>query len=68
MILMFTACSILLSGSCEVKTIPLRPEITANQCFMFGQMGVAEWARDHPNYVYPNGYKCKSANQDMVKI
>lgn len=68
MILFFTACSILLTGQCEVKQIPLRPEITAQQCFMFGQFGVSEWARDHPNYVYPSGYKCKSANKDMVKI
>ena len=68
MILFFTACSILMGHQCEQKQVPLAPEITAFQCLMFGQYGVAEWARSHPNYVFPSGYQCKSANKDMVGI
>lgn len=35
---------------------------TSQQCFIYGQMGMAKWVADHPNYIIMN-WHCEVAGE-----
>jgi hypothetical protein len=56
--LSFLACSLLAGQSCKDVHIPLRPEVSAMQCMLFGQQELAKWTIDNPNWSPSRGYTC----------
>lgn len=66
MVLAFIACSLMAGNACKEVQVPLMPEVNSHQCMLFGQMEIAKWVRDNPNWCVGRGYKCGRA-QDFVR-
>ncbi len=60
--IVFSACTLLAGQVCDEKRILFAEEgsITPFACAMYGQVAIAKWVRQHPNWsVGEGGYKCR---------
>jgi hypothetical protein len=59
--IVFSACTLLAVQVCDEKRILFEEStITPFACAMYGQLAIASWVREHPNWsVGKGGYKCR---------
>lgn len=64
--LTFIACSLLNGNVCEQKRLTFMENpgsISAFSCGLYGQIEIAKWRRENPNWSVAQGYKCRPAGQ-----
>lgn len=59
----FSACSILAGATCKDVEVPLVEDASLMTCQMFGQIDLAIWSNEHPNWHVTGGYKCGHTGQ-----
>jgi len=60
--IVFSACTLLAGQVCDEKRIVFAEEgsITPFACAMYGQVAIAKWVRQNPNWsIGEGGYKCR---------
>jgi hypothetical protein len=60
--IVFAACTLLAGLVCDEKRIVFAEEgsVTPFACAMYGQVAIAKWVRQYPNWsVGEGGYKCR---------
>lgn len=60
------ACSLLAGQTCRTVTLTYDAEaVSMYECFLYGQMELAKWAIDHPNWSISR-WRCGLAGQEAA--
>lgn len=62
-LMLITACSTANPAACRIYPWTLNADITLRQCQNLGQIGLAEWASQHPGLTIRR-YKCVSGGRN----
>ena len=61
----FIACTLLAGQTCQEQRLTFMEQpgsLTVFQCAFTGQVEIAKWTREHPNWsLAPGGFKCRPA-------
>ena len=65
----FVVCSLLHGGECRDIALSFHSEKQASpfECMLYGQLAIAKWQREHPNWQKKGGYTCGPPSR-LVKL
>ena len=65
----FLACSLLDGSGCKDVSLQYHSEVppSAFQCARYGEVAIAKWVVDNPNWSITRGYTCGPASK-VVKL